>query len=228
MQFDQVARIITFTWLVGGNPQQFTTGYYYTMEGLVFTTPFNTGSAVINGFTDPSWDAANLTLHLKVNGVAGTIAGAIKPLKLDLNAPNRWWQTAFAEDSYWVSFSGFHVNGVDDAFRITQTPSYLFMVYWPVFATSSGVTYDLLGNVIVEGGAALNFGTAYENPPEFTGDGRVIFTSIGTLGGSQSAAFSNTSSQLEIPEGYYLIQTGQTTYDMVSAKDAKAWITWER
>jgi hypothetical protein len=228
MQFDQVARIITLSWLVGGNLQQFTTGYYYTMEGLVFTTPFNTGSQVINGFTDPSWDPGNMVLHLEVNGTPGTIAGAIKPLKVDLNAPTRWWQTAASEDSYWISFSGFHVNGVDDAYAVSQTTNFLFLVYWPIFGTSSGITYDLLGNVVLDGSASLNYGAAYQNPPQFTADGRVVFTQIGTLGPTPPAAFISTGAQLEIPAGYYLIQTGPSSYDMVSASDAKAWITWER
>jgi hypothetical protein len=228
IQFDPVGRLITFTWFTGGNPNQFSTGYYYTMEGLVFTTPFNTGSQVINGFTDPSWDAGNMVLNLKVNGTPATIAGAIKPLQVDLNAPTRWWQAALSQDSYWISFAGFHVNGVDDAYAVTRTSNYLFLVYWPAFGTSNGITYDLLGNVILEGGAALSHGAAYQNPPQFTSDGRVVFSQIGTLGPTPPAAFVNTGTQLEIPEGYYVVQTGQTSYDMVSAKDAKAWITWER
>ena len=33
--------------------------------------------------------------------------------------------------------------------------------------------------------------------------------------------------QLLIPQGYYFIQTGPADYDMVSALDAKAWISWQ-
>jgi hypothetical protein len=30
------------------------------------------------------------------------------------------------------------------------------------------------------------------------------------------------------PNGYYLVQINADKYDMVSAKDGKAWITWEK
>jgi hypothetical protein len=224
MQFDPIARIITFTWLVGGNPQQFTTGYYYSMGGLVFTTPFNTGSIVINGFTNPSWDAGNMILHLEVNGTPATIAGAIVPLKVDLNAPTRWWETMASQDTYWISLTGFHVNGVDDAYQITQTSNFLYLLFWPNQVTNIG-TIDLLADAIFNGRVDVNSGAAYEKP-EFT-NGKAVFSMVGSFG-TPSSAFVNTRTQLAIPEGYYFIQTGQSSYDMVSAKDAKAWITWER
>src|SRR4029079_18473784 len=104
LKVDPVARTITFTWVDGsGNYQQFSTAYIYSSSGVVFITPFNTGSQTISGFEMVSWNAVNSTLTIKVNGTSTTIAGATQPLKIDLGAPERWWDYAVNNGAlYWL------------------------------------------------------------------------------------------------------------------------------
>ena len=92
LKVDPVARTIVFTWVDGsGNLHQFITAYNYNASGVVFDTPFDTGSQTISGFEIVSWDAGNFVLNVKVNGTPATIAGATQPLKVDVAAPQRWW-----------------------------------------------------------------------------------------------------------------------------------------
>ncbi|GAA0563409.1 DUF4302 domain-containing protein [Chitinophaga japonensis] len=232
IRINQQRRTITFMWLdAGNNLRSFTTSYYFSSEGMVLVNPFTDGNRTITSLSSEGWDAANAMLRVRTNGgTAGTISGAIAPARPDREAPARWWQFAASQDSYWISFNGFRVNGVDDAFHVRDLPAFAFLVFWPAFGTQSGVTYDLLGFVFVEGSSlTIGYGAAWR-PPVFTADGRVLFQLYGTLGTvppGAAAAFNNTNALMSDPDGFYLVQTGELTYDMVSAKDARSWITWE-
>jgi hypothetical protein len=229
LKVDPVARTIVFTWVNGsGNLQQFVTAYYYSSSGVVFDTPFNTGSQTISGLEIVSWDAGNFVLNIKVNGTPATIAGATQPLKVDLGAPQRWWQYAINNGGvYWISPNGFHVNGVEDGFGIRSLPSYYYLIYWPAYDPGNN---DLFAPVFINAagnGLELLYGAA-PNTPQFTSDGRAIFTLLGNYGPYPSTGPAGLSrTQLLIPQGYFFIQTGPTNYDMVSALDAKAWISWQ-
>ncbi|MES1216517.1 MAG: DUF4302 domain-containing protein [Bacteroidota bacterium] len=227
IRVDLITRTITFSWLDGsGNLQQFTTGYNYTADGIDFLTPFDTGTQVINSLEIVNWNANNSTLNVKVNGTASVIAGATQPLKIDLGAPARWWNYAISNgNGYWASGNGFHVNGVEDAFGITTLANYYYLIYWPEYATGN----DLYAPVFINDagtGLTLLYGAA-PGTPQFTTDGRAIFSLLGTYGTyPTSGAPAQSLTQLLIPQGYYFVQTGTTSYDMVSASDAKAWVSW--
>ena len=219
------SRTIIFQWLSGGVIKRFVTTYLYKPGGIVFESPLINGGQTITGFSDIAWNEAGQNLTLKSGSQSGIIAGGIQPLKVDLTAPQRWWQTAMNNEAYWESFAGFHANGVDDAFGINTLGSFYSLIYWPEYDPD----VDLFAPVFVNSagtGLELKYGAAI-NTPEFTADGRAVFTILGAYG-----AYPNTGPaaqsliQLLIPQGYYFIQTTATSYDMVSALDAKTWITW--
>ena len=142
-----------------------------------------------------------------------------------MTAPQRWWQTAMNNEAYWESFAGFHANGVDDAFGINTLGSFYSLIYWPEYDPD----VDLFAPVFVNSagtGLELKYGAAI-NTPEFTADGRAVFTILGTYGTyPNTGPAAQSLIQLLISQGYYFIQTSATSYDMVSALDAKTWITW--
>jgi len=119
---------------------------------------------------------------------------------------------------------GFHVNGVDDAFGLKTIPNYYFVVYWPDYNTGSN---DLFAPVFINAagnGLELLYGAAPK--AQFTADGRAVFTNLGFYGTYPTTGPARQSlNQLLLPQGYYFIQTGSGTYDMVSSTDAKAWIS---
>ena len=226
-------RLITLSWLnANGVLQTFTTPYYYSLTGINFASPLVNGNQTISGFTNLTWSLPTLTLGFSVNGGATTVVGSGQPLKVDLNAPRRWWQFAADQDNYWVSINGFHVNGVDNAYKIDTLTNAankaVALIYWPDYEATNP-RYDLFAPLFVlpTGGVTLAYGSA-PNPPNFTSDGRAIFSQLGTLGPyptTGGAALSQT--QLYSPSGYYFVQTSATSYDMVSALNGTVWITWE-
>ena len=232
IKIDPVTRQFIFSWLdASGNLQTFSTGYYFVLGGIVFTTPFVNGSQTISGFSNISWDQASETISLSVNGAAATITGIVVPLKVDIGAPKRWWDYAINNDSlYWISEKGFHVNGVDDAFGIrtltSGTSTYYYLIYYPKFDTGNDLFAPIFLNAT---GTAISlaYGTA-PALPTFTSDGRAIFVQLGNYGAYPATGPAGQSRTLLYNgSGYYFVQTSATTYDMVSASNGKAWITWE-
>ncbi len=227
---NQATRTITLSWVNNnGNVQSFTTGYYYTINGIQFLTPFSDGVNNFNGFTNISYDATNSVINVSVNNTQAVISGANKPLKVDLQAPRRWWQRSVDQGTYWISPTGFTVNGVEDAYNLAGIPNYFYLLFWADVATVNNNGVDAAAAVFVAGSALSVYGPALS--PTFTNDGRILFTFAGGNFGTSPSAESttimaNTRDQFTEPSGYYLVQTGQDSYDMVSAKDAKAWVTW--
>ncbi|MBX3242406.1 MAG: DUF4302 domain-containing protein [Chitinophagaceae bacterium] len=222
---DPVGRIIRFQWVSGGILQTFTTGFSFSSNGVVLDSPLVNGSQTIETLSDFSWNQVAQTLQLSSGGLNGSITGAAAPLRVDLQAPQRWWQQAVTADSYWFSPQGFSTTGATDLFDIRSLDRYYYFIYWPGFSVDSD---DLFAPIFLNetnDGLELQYGAAPE--PGFTGDGKVIFDYLGMYGSYPSSGPALQSlQQLLIPEGYYLVQTGAATYDMVSAKDAKTWISW--
>ena len=170
-----------------------------------------------------------------INGTAITITNAGQPLKINVNMASAWWQFSFNQELPWLSVFGFTVDGVRDAYKITSIPNYYALAYYAWLGTQSGVNFDALVFFKVNDAyTALlpigqgSYGAAFR-PPTFTSDGRIIFTNFGTLGEVpfvEQPAFLNTRNRMLDPNGYYIIQTGDLTFDMVS-RDGKAWITWQ-
>lgn len=225
---DHIARTITFTWLgTNGVAQQHTTVYQYTSQGLTLTTPLTDGSATINFIANIAWDASATLFRAQVNGTAAaTFQGANAPVKVDLDAPERWWQTQASVGLYWISWTGFHVDGVDDAFKIRSLPNFYYLIFWPEY----GLDFDLAGFISLQNSTlGLDFGAAFSTPPVFTSTGKVIFDYLGNyrpVPPDSQDEYVNTALKFIDPAGFYLVQTGPASYDMVSASDSKTWISW--
>jgi len=231
IKVDQTTRTITLTWVDDkGAIHTATTGYYYTTNGIALSPAIIDGANVISSLNDITWSGSTTTLSFTVNGTGSAIVGSGQPINIDLDAPQRWWQYALDQGGYWISPTGFHVNGINDAYGITKITNFYFLMYWPQYGTQSGIPYDLAGTVkVVNNGLTLPYGIAYR-PPNFTGDGRVSFTYYGTLGTvptADSIPVYKTAIQFTDASGYYLVRLDSTHYDMVSAKDGKSWISWQ-
>ena len=236
IKIDPVTRQFIFSWLdANGNLQTFATGYYFIAGGIIFTAPLVNGAQTISGFSDITWNQATETINLTSNGTAATITGIVVPLKVDLTAPHRWWQYGVDNNSFWLSGNGFHVNGVDDALGIRSltsgTSTFYALFYWPKVATSNDAFGPFFLNA-TQDSLLLDYVNAPAFP-NFTTDGRAIFVQLGDYGPPNFLPYPTTGpaaqskTLLYNSSGYYFVQTGATTYDMVSASDGKTWITWE-
>lgn len=205
-----------------------TTRYYMTFGGIGFIKPLAAGNQNITGISNISYNSSNQTISCTVNDAAATISNVAVPLKVDINAPRRWWNTAATDSSYWFSPAGFHANGNDNAYRLDTLTSgnfsYYFMIYYPGFGTGN----DLFAPIFINpsrDSLKLVYGAAPKQPA-YTPDGRAVFTNLGTYGTFPAAGGGATAIiQLFIPRGYYFVQTPYG-YDMVSAADGRSWINW--
>ncbi len=235
VKIDPVNRQVTFSWLDGsGVLQTFTTGYYFTVGGIALVSPLVNGSQTITGFTNMSWEPSTETINLNVGNAAATIKGIVVPLRVDTGAPRRWFDAAINNATYYFSVEGFHVNGVDDAFNIQSLTeggyTYFYLLYWPLVNGSN----DLFAPVfLTPDQTAVDILYATAPRTTYTADGRAVFIQLGNYGPPNFLTYPTTGAAgqsralLYHPSGYYFVQTGATTYDMVSASDGKSWITWD-
>lgn len=231
-------RTITFSWVdSSGNLKTFTTNYYYTVNGVEFSSPFTNGSQTITGLRNITWDAATTTLGFSVNGTATTVVGLGQPLKVDLDAPRRFKQYAISNGDLWISYLDWHINGVDDALRLTTLiPNYAAAIYSPVEVGAFGWTQGDLAGILYNGGNAGRLSsyisTINNGIIKFSIQGTNASIGFGTaLTTAQSnlivGATNSFRSLMTDPTGYYLVQTGPASFDMVSALDGKTWISWK-
>ena len=200
--------------------------YYLSLNGIVFPKPIVVGNQTITSINNLSFISATQTINCTVNNASATVKEVAQPLKVDVNAPSRWWNYAVSKQSYYGSPNGFHVNGIEDAYKLHAIPGFRFLYFEPKFTTITGnITVDFLGPVIND---SLNYGAAFR-PPFFTTTGVVVFQYLGDFGTIPSAQLSSyigTVSKMNDGSGFYLIQIGTSRYDMVSARDGKSWISW--
>lgn len=232
--YNPAKRTISFTWLnSSGNLVTYTTPYYYTAEGLQLVNPLMNGSQTINQLSDISWTESTKTINFSVNGAKSAIVEASAPLKPDNTAGRTWWQMAVNNDeTYWVSWMGFHINGVDDALKVRDLTApqseFGYLLYWP----GIGSNYDAFAPVFFntqEGSVNILYGNAVSRPV-YTNDGRVVFSHLGTIGTEEyptSGPAVESARILYNSRGFYFIRTSAETYDMVSAADPRIWISWE-
>ena len=235
IRVDLLNKTVTFTWVDGsGNIKTQTVSYYATSTGINFSTPIVNGSQTITEIGNIVWNPSTSSLTVTFNGQQGQITAATSPVKADVNAPSRWWNYSYNNGYFWASWQGFHVNGVDDAFGVTSLSNssgdFYYYAYWAGYFYSQNVPGDLFVPIMLNGNSlAFNSYAAIPNsPPQFT-NGKIHFTEWGTAGSDPippGGPVDKSNTVLYDPAGFYLIQTGDKSYDMVLATDAKTWISW--
>jgi hypothetical protein len=225
IRFNTQTRQITFNWLDGtGNLQSHSTGYYNTTSGIVLEDPLQNGSQKIETLSVDSYDAASQTITVKAGGASGTVTETVFPVKIDTAAPANWIQYVIDMYGYWASDNGFHVNGVDDAFKIKSLASYYYLAYWPEYDPGIDLFAPIFLNA-AQTGLTLKYGTGVTH--SIGTNGVVVFTATVNYGSNPTTGPAKlTRTQMLQPEGYYFVKTGDATYDMVSAKDGKTWLSW--
>ncbi len=227
VKFDNsnLQRKIIFSWLDGaGKLQTFSTDYFNTTNGIVLFTALQNGSQNISSISIDNWNSGTNTLTINSGTVQGSLTETILPLKVDTAAPLSWYKYPIARGGYWASWDGFHVNGVDDGFKVNALKNYYYLIYWP-----DDVSGDFFAPIFLNAAGTDFAPISYAFFPQatFGSNGITVFTSLGNYGTYPSTGGAALSkAQLLQPEGYYFVQTSETTYDMVSAKDGKTWINW--
>lgn len=235
MSFNLVPRTISFQQKDGtGLIHTFTTAWYYTLNGITLGTPFQDGSQTIQDFTGISWDGTKISATAGGNPV--TIQGTNAPVAIDPGAATAWYQAANTGSANWYSIQGFHVNGVDNAYRVDTLTGrdtsnnvlpYYYMAYIPSLnGLPPGV--DFFGPIFVNNtnsGVVLDWGWGGTFSPKTDGHG--VFNIQYDLGNTPTTGGGFLSiQQMAGPSGFYFVKTGPIAYDMVSKTDSRIWISW--
>lgn len=220
IQVNTDLRIITFTYEEGGTVRTFTTSYFYTPEGLTLLQPLVSGGLTIRSLNALEFDAVRNRIDLTVNGVEASIREASKPANIDPQAARTFYNSP-PNGAYWQTVYGFTVEGEQDAFNVRSINNLELITLY----IKASPPYD---GFIFWTTAGDFFGPALRS--RITSDGRIEFSYIGDFGKVPEQAapmVKATLDQLVIPEGYYVIRTSNNTYDLVSAKDGKIWISFQ-
>jgi hypothetical protein len=228
IQMDTLAKTAVISWVDGGVAQSVSRGYFLVPGGIEFSDPVVNGSTTIPGFTIVSFNNGSNTMNVTVNGTSTTIAGNNAPINPDKDAFTRFFNRATSAGIYWVSIDGFHIDGVDDALNLkslkTDSSEYVYSIYWPNYDTD----VDLWAPVYLHTAkqqAQFIYGQALERIPK--NNGSVQFDELGWYGAyPASGPALNAYNQMSETDGYWFVQTGSRSYDMVSVDDAKIWCTW--
>lgn len=223
IQIDSERRQITFFYYEGEEKRSFTTSYNYTIDGITLSSPFVRNNLTITNFTSIQYNALNESINFTTNASAGSIRAATEPVRIDLQSAQRFHESP-PGFGYYIALSGFTLSGVVDSLAVSSLPDFSVLVYWPKYGDSEGTEYDLLGFVF---GNSINYGSAAV--PVVTSEGKIIFNILGTLGEIPPQDEPIVSATTEVwtdPEGFYVVQTGADTYDLVSADGATAWISF--
>lgn len=220
-------RTLLITYFTGETAQVFSTGFYFTDEGMVLLEPFTHQGLTISMLRAPQFNTAGSQLHFTVDNVAATIRQADRPVKVDVQGARDFFNASTGDD-YWLSPFGFTIRGVEDSLKLSQFADYRFVAFWPRFGTSNNMVYDLFGIVKqnAEGGFYLAHGPAAVS--QVSSDGRIIYNYLGTFGNipAQELPAVTASRQLWTdPQGFYVVRTGNNSVDLVSAKDGQAWLS---
>jgi len=226
---DTDRREISFRYFEGEAPRTFSTSYQYTTEGISLLEPFKGEGLSISAFNDLTYEAGSRIIRLTVDGTTARLQEAEEPARVDVQGTRKFLSTPRGE--YWESERGFTVNGVPDAHGVRTIPNFYFLALISQFGAAEGKPYDLLGFVLVntaENRLELAYGPAAI--PTLTSDNRIVYSPVEVDTGLRAPEASiapivaATQQQWTDPGGYYVFYIDPTTVDLVSAKDAKAWI----
>lgn len=219
MSVNTILRTITFTYGEGSEVKTVTTGYYYTPEGVRLLQPLTTAGQTITTLNALQFIEAQNRIRLTINGTAATIQEASKPARVDPRVAQAFFSPPNGE--FWNSPSGFTVEGKRDAYNIASIANLALLAFFPrVSPPYDGLLFLTTDDQF--------FGPAFRS--RITSDGRIVFTYAGEFATTPEQAapiVQATRNQFVIPEGYYAIRTGPKTLDLVSAKDAKVWISFQ-
>src|SRR5207245_2403013 len=89
------------------------THYYMIFGGIGLVKPLKIVTQSLTEISNINYSASSQTISCTINNTAATIGSVSTPLKVDVSAPQRWWNYKARTNDYWFSIYGFHANGVD-------------------------------------------------------------------------------------------------------------------
>jgi hypothetical protein len=210
---------LSLTFSEGGEFKNLSSLYFISNKSIVLYNPIKVGNNSFSSLNNISYDAATGFINTTTN-IAGKpiqLKEAISPINYNKEAPKLFMLTTAKQ---WRSANAFTFEGQADVFKVKSITNFNRLIH---VIRSSGDN-DLIGFVF---GNTINFGIRVS--PIINGDGIIKYTFValdGVISATADPIVKSVSSAITSPEGYYVIQTGTNTFDLVSVKDARTWINY--
>lgn len=202
---------------VDGFPQTIESSFYIVNDEVKFYDPIVLNNDTIKNMNTITYNNSGF-LSAKFGKINLEIKEAIEPLFYDKTAVNRFWAAGRQ-----LSFGYWTKEGVQDYLN-EKSIGINTGLNQQVIILGYGTAYDLLGY-------ARNWSLSYGRAISKTIDnstGLIRYSFYGTLGSMSHVASSTITRQAADNytdvKGLYVIEKGASSYDLVTATDAKKWI----
>ncbi|MDR2282096.1 MAG: DUF4302 domain-containing protein [Sphingobacterium sp.] len=218
VDFNPGDRKFALIYYVDGFAKRIESSFYVVGNEVNFYTPLVLGTDTIKVLNDVSFNTAGY-VDVKLGAVNLKITEAIEPLYYDKTAVTRFWasgrQLSFTP---WVSDS--KKDYLNDASITAGTG-----LNQRVAILGYNPAYDLMGYAA---DYSLYFGTAIAKTIDVN-TGLIKYSFLGTVGSIPAAyrtIIIQTAQNFADPKGLYVIEKGASKYDLVTASDARKWISF--
>ncbi|WP_400261703.1 DUF4302 domain-containing protein [Sphingobacterium sp. SG20118] len=220
IKLDGTAQVLEFSYLTDGvTAVTLSSSFYVSGKDIVLYEPLIIGTTTVSELTGVNYDANNSVIKANIGDLQIQIKEAIEPMSYDKTATERFYNMP-PNGNYWMASRGFTVDGKVDAYGVRDIPFFNYIIFWPKYNPG----YSRFGYIVNDDWA--NYGPA--PIASFPEDGTIKFTNAGSFGTPPPAILpiiTNTSNNLFLPKGFYVIKTADKVYDLVSVSDARSWIT---
>lgn len=196
--------------------------YGTTEDGLVLQTPYQDELIRVEALRNMTIDLGTHQVTAQLpDGTAFVTQNVSAPIAVDQDAAKRMYTAIYQ----YYSPTGFRFNGVEDGLDLASIPGYVGMTYNPrQYIDGYDAFFIYWNNGANYIGPALN--------TQLVDDGRAIFYNVvgygqnGTTGLTQDHVnlINTWVSVLVNAQGYYVYQTAENAYDLVSVADARLWV----
>lgn len=214
-------RLISFiTYNTAGIATRHTSPYSYSADGgIELGTPLTLGGVKISFLAQLDFmPTGNGALNFTYDGnTSGVIAGVTTPIAIDPNAAITFYQNPPGQA--WRLPLGMVVRGDE---KLLQIPGYSIALY--PSGSIGGIDEDGFGYSI---GTSIYCILTFI--PSINNNNNLVFSPqfrYGSLPGNGNALLSQFAGYLSNPSGYYVIRTGDASYDLVMVGTAAAWMSF--
>ena len=218
-------KAVDISWVnATGHIEKVFTQYYQLADAVYFVTPAVDGNVTLSSVDNIVFNSITGNATATVNSNAATIKPAIAPILITESQPSTWYTTAYNAQSLYVSSGGFHINGVDDAYGVQGLSFNGIPFYAYVYYPGAYQGYDVFSPFFAN--AATGAYPDYLPIAQGGENNGIAFFDVATLGPTPDPVTNTNNLMVDLSGYYFILKEDGTTYDMVSAADAKAWITW--
>ena len=219
INLNQMINVVSFSNMVDGKFRIYYSNYVLTDNGIRLQNPIILDGLAIHEMNNLNFQKAQATGNFLINKEMSIKVESIdKPLYLDKESARRMHM----DRKSYFSHTGFTINGVYDALKLDDMPSFVGVLFVPRVTLT-----NLDGSYIIYYAGERYVGPQFNS--FYKDDGKMSFVPYELMTGYNPGP--NFMARVQefirlwfIEGGYYVVQTAARSYDLVSVANPKLWI----